>query len=252
MDLKTYIRDVPDFPKPGIIFKDITPLLRAPEALDESMERLAAPFKRSPAVRTNRRSGRNDRVARQRNQARTRARTSRRYRVPPLLSCGGVILDGARTPIGNFLGSLAELPAVDLGRAATVEAMRRAGVEGSEIQEAVFGHARQAGNGPNPARQVAYRGGLGEDKPAFTVNMACGSGSKAVQVADMSGRIRSYSLHMQDGSRHAALGIALSRRCDLLVAVARGASDTRLQHAALDFLGKDDMRRWMAAALDGR
>ena len=45
MDLKTYIRDVPDFPKPGILFKDITPLLRAPEALDESMQQLAAPFR---------------------------------------------------------------------------------------------------------------------------------------------------------------------------------------------------------------
>ena len=45
MDLRTYIRDVPDFPKPGILFKDITPLLRAPEALDESMRQLAAPFR---------------------------------------------------------------------------------------------------------------------------------------------------------------------------------------------------------------
>ena len=44
MDLKSYVRDVPDFPKPGIMFKDITPLLRAPEALDESVERLAEPF----------------------------------------------------------------------------------------------------------------------------------------------------------------------------------------------------------------
>jgi adenine phosphoribosyltransferase len=45
MDLKSYVRDVPDFPKPGIVFKDITPLLRAPEALDESVERLAEPFR---------------------------------------------------------------------------------------------------------------------------------------------------------------------------------------------------------------
>src|SRR5204862_1230625 len=52
-----------------------------------------------------------------------------------------------------------------------------------EVDELVFGHARQAGNGPNPARQVAYRSGLGEGTPAFTVNMACGSGVKAIQVA---------------------------------------------------------------------
>ena len=74
---------------------------------------------------------------------------------------------------------------------------------------------------------------------------------RVVQVSDMLGRLRNYSLHMPDGSRHAALGIALSRRCDLLVAVARGVSDSRLQHAALNFLGKDDVRQWMTAALDG-
>src|SRR5439155_8701579 len=62
-------------------------------------------------------------------------------------------------------------------------ALRRARVEPGDVDELVFGHARQAGNGPNPARQVAYRSGLGEEKPAFTVNMACGSGTKAIQVA---------------------------------------------------------------------
>ncbi|HYT29680.1 MAG TPA: thiolase family protein [Actinomycetota bacterium] len=94
-----------------------------------------------------------------------------------------VIVEGARTPIGRFLGSFSEVPAVDLGVHATTAALRRAGVEPTEVDELVFGHARQAGNGPNPARQVAYRSGLGEEKPAFTVNMACGSGVKAVQVA---------------------------------------------------------------------
>ena len=94
-----------------------------------------------------------------------------------------MIVEGARTPIGRFLGSFSEVPAVDLGVHATTAALRRAGVEPTEVDELVFGHARQAGNGPNPARQVAYRSGLGEEKPAFTVNMACGSGVKAVQVA---------------------------------------------------------------------
>jgi acetyl-CoA C-acetyltransferase len=94
-----------------------------------------------------------------------------------------VIVEGARTPIGRFLGAFAEVPAVDLGIAATTEAIRRAGVNPSDVEELVFGHARQAGNGPNPARQVAYRSGFGEETPAFTVNMACGSGTKAVQVA---------------------------------------------------------------------
>src|SRR5213080_873703 len=94
-----------------------------------------------------------------------------------------VILEGARTPIGRFLGSLSEVPAVDLGIHATKAALARAGVDAGDVDELVFGHARQAGNGPNPARQVAYRSGLGDYKPAFTVNMACGSGTKAIQVA---------------------------------------------------------------------
>ena len=94
-----------------------------------------------------------------------------------------VIVEGARTPVGRFLGSFSELPAVDLGIRATTAALERAAVPPSEVDELVFGHARQAGNGPNPARQVAFRSGLGEEKPAFTVNMACGSGMKAVQLA---------------------------------------------------------------------
>ncbi|HEX2089066.1 MAG TPA: thiolase family protein [Actinomycetota bacterium] len=94
-----------------------------------------------------------------------------------------VIVEGARTPVGRFLGSFSELPAVDLGIRATTAALERAGVLVSEVDELVFGHARQAGNGPNPARQVAFRSGLGEETPAFTVNMACGSGMKAIQVA---------------------------------------------------------------------
>jgi hypothetical protein len=74
-----------------------------------------------------------------------------------------------------------------------------------------------------------------------------------VQVAGMSGRIRSYSLHMQDGSRHTAAGIAVSRRCDLLVAFAHGKGETPgLQRAALRFLAKGDVTQWMTAALDGR
>lgn len=94
-----------------------------------------------------------------------------------------VILEGARTAVGRFLGSFSETPAVDLGVAAVRAAMDRAAVPPSDVDELVFGHARQAGNGPNPARQVAYRSGLGQDKPAFTVNMACGSGTKAIQLA---------------------------------------------------------------------
>jgi acetyl-CoA C-acetyltransferase len=94
-----------------------------------------------------------------------------------------VILEGARTPIGKFLGAFSESPAVDLGITATTEALKRASVEPEIVEFAIYGHARQAGNGPNTARQVAYRSGLPQEIPAFTVNMACGSGTKAVELA---------------------------------------------------------------------
>ena len=94
-----------------------------------------------------------------------------------------VLVEGARTPIGKFLGGLSDVPAVDLGVHAVGAALTRAGIDPHAVEELIFGHARQAGTGPNPARQVAYRAGLGEEKPAFTVNMACGSGMKAIQLA---------------------------------------------------------------------
>jgi acetyl-CoA C-acetyltransferase len=94
-----------------------------------------------------------------------------------------VIVEGARTPIGKFLGAFSDVPAVDLGITATQEALRRASVEPGAVEVAIYGHARQAGNGPNTARQVAFRSGLPQEVPAFTVNMACGSGTKAVELA---------------------------------------------------------------------
>jgi acetyl-CoA C-acetyltransferase len=94
-----------------------------------------------------------------------------------------VIVEGVRTPIGKFLGAFSEVPAVDLGIGATTEALKRASVEPETVEFAIYGHARQAGNGPNTARQVAYRSGLPQEVPAFTVNMACGSGTKAVELA---------------------------------------------------------------------
>ena len=73
-----------------------------------------------------------------------------------------------------------------------------------------------------------------------------------VRVAGMEGRTRAYDLHLADRSRHTAVGIAVSRRCDLLVAVAKGAGVAPdVQRAALDLLGSRDMARWMIAAMDG-
>jgi acetyl-CoA C-acetyltransferase len=93
-----------------------------------------------------------------------------------------VILEGARTPIGRFLGSFSELPAVDLGVLAAREAMRRAHVEPDQVDQTILGHARQAGNGPNTGRQVSVRAEVPVEVPAYNVNMACGSGMKAVQL----------------------------------------------------------------------
>ena len=94
-----------------------------------------------------------------------------------------MILEGARTPIGKFLGSFANTSAVELGVAATKEALRRAAIEPEQVTESIYGHARQAGNGPNTGRQVAYFSGIPQETNAFNVNMACASGSKAVQLA---------------------------------------------------------------------
>jgi acetyl-CoA C-acetyltransferase len=94
-----------------------------------------------------------------------------------------VILEGARTPIGKFLGSFADTSAVELGTLAAQEAMRRAAVEADAVDQTIFGHARQAGNGPNTGRQVSVRAGVPVDVSAYNVNIACGSGMKAVQLA---------------------------------------------------------------------
>ncbi len=93
-----------------------------------------------------------------------------------------VILEGARTPIGKFLGSFAETTTVELGTIAAVEAMRRSGVAPEQIDQTIMGHARQAGNGPNTGRQVSIRAGVPQEVSGYNVNIACGSGMKAVQL----------------------------------------------------------------------
>jgi acetyl-CoA C-acetyltransferase len=95
-----------------------------------------------------------------------------------------VVLAGpVRTPIGKFGGTLLPLSAPDLGVAAAREALRRAGIPASAVDETIFGHARQAGQGPSTGRQVSVRAGVPVEAPAYTVNMACGSSLKAVMLA---------------------------------------------------------------------
>ena len=95
-----------------------------------------------------------------------------------------VYLAGAvRTPIGKFGGTLQSWSAADLGAAVAKEALRRANVSPDHISDSIWGCARQAGGGPNVARQITFRAGVPETVPAFTVNQACGSGLKAIILA---------------------------------------------------------------------
>ena len=93
-----------------------------------------------------------------------------------------VILEGARTPIGRFLGSFADTSTVELGARAAVEALRRSNVEPEQVDQTIVGHARQAGNGPNTGRQVSIHAGVPREVSAYNVNIACGSGMKALQL----------------------------------------------------------------------
>src|ERR1700726_2977700 len=93
------------------------------------------------------------------------------------------ILSAARTPIGKFGGSLASLSAADMGAFAAKAALERAGVQPEQIEETIFGNARQAGGGPNPARQISIRAGIPKEVPAYTVNKACASGIKSIALA---------------------------------------------------------------------
>jgi acetyl-CoA C-acetyltransferase len=95
-----------------------------------------------------------------------------------------VYLAGAvRTPIGKFGGTLASWTAADMGVAVAQESLRRAGVAADQITDSIWGCARQAGGGPNVARQITFRAGVPETVPAATVNQACGSGLKAIMLA---------------------------------------------------------------------
>jgi acetyl-CoA C-acetyltransferase len=94
-----------------------------------------------------------------------------------------VLAAPVRTPIGKFGGVLASLSAADLGTFAAEGALSRARLDPARVDQVIFGHGRQAGGGPNTARQIAYRAGVPVDRPAYTVNQACGSGLQAVLSA---------------------------------------------------------------------
>jgi acetyl-CoA C-acetyltransferase len=94
-----------------------------------------------------------------------------------------VIVSAVRTPTGKFLGVLKDLTAAELGARVVREAVRRAGIDPSSVDECIMGNVIQAGNGQNPARQAALNGGLADHVAALTINKVCGSGLKAVMLA---------------------------------------------------------------------
>jgi len=96
------------------------------------------------------------------------------------------VLSAVRTPIGKFGGAFASLSAADLGEAAARAAIERSGLPAAAVDETIFGHARQAGGGPNTARQVSHRAGVPDTVPAFTVNKACASSLKAISLGALS------------------------------------------------------------------
>ena len=94
-----------------------------------------------------------------------------------------VIASAVRTPIGKFGGSLSSLSSVDLGTIAAKAAIERAGLNAQDVDQAIFGNVLQAGSGQNLARQIALRAGLDTSSCAMTINEVCGSGLKAVRLA---------------------------------------------------------------------
>ncbi|MEO5697394.1 MAG: acetyl-CoA C-acetyltransferase, partial [Burkholderiaceae bacterium] len=94
-----------------------------------------------------------------------------------------VIVAAARTAVGKFGGALAKSPAPELGAAVVADLLRRAKLNGDQINELIFGQVLTAGSGQNPARQTVIKSGLPQGVPALTINAVCGSGLKAVMLA---------------------------------------------------------------------
>ena len=111
-----------------------------------------------------------------------------------------VVTHALRTPIGKYLGSLADWTAGEMGAHVVRELIARSGVDGARIGEVVFGCGRQAGSGTNVARQVGMKAGLPETVPAFTVNMACGSGLKSIAIVADAIRNGDYDVAVAGGS----------------------------------------------------
>jgi acetyl-CoA C-acetyltransferase len=110
-----------------------------------------------------------------------------------------VIVSAVRTPTGKFLGALKSLSATQLGALVVADAVRRAGIDPAVVDECAMGNVVSAGLGQNPARQAALGGGLSDDVAALTVNKVCGSGLKAVMLADQAIRTGDIAVAVAGG-----------------------------------------------------
>src|SRR6202020_293327 len=99
-----------------------------------------------------------------------------------------VIISGCRTAVGKFQGSLSEFSAPQLGAIAVREAVKRAGIDPTQVDECIMGNVVSAGLGQNPARQAAIFGGLSPSTGSMTINKVCGSGLKFFSLAGQTGR----------------------------------------------------------------
>ncbi len=113
-----------------------------------------------------------------------------------------VIINGARTAIGRFGNIFRNLTVIDLGVAAVRGALQKSGVKPEQVDEVIIGHARQAGNGPNPARIVSFNAGIPVNVPAYTVNQACISGILGIMLADQSIALGNSDIILAGGMEH--------------------------------------------------
>src|SRR5437667_7227587 len=143
-----------------------------------------------------------------------------------------VILGAARTPIGKYGGSFRDVHPAELGAVAARAAIERGGVSPREIDEVLIGHARQAGSGPNPARQVGHRAGVPNRAPAQTINKACASGMQAIASA-------TQSIMLGESEMVLAGGIESMSRMPYLI----DAVDARWGHKMGNFTLVDAMYR---------
>ena len=136
-----------------------------------------------------------------------------------MLPADVVILGAARTPIGRYGGSLRAVHPAELGAVAARAALERAGLSPDAVDEVLVGHARQAGSGPNPARQVGKRAGIPDSVPAQTINKACASGMQTIATG-------AQSIALGDAAIVLAGGIESMSRMPYLV----DAEDARWGH----------------------